>query len=55
MVGGKDGKNHVVKMFAEVIGKAIDGESLGMKLLGAPPLKFYVDKRDIVYSVQKLK
>ncbi len=27
VVGGKDGKNHVVMMFAEVIGKAIDGVS----------------------------
>ena len=49
VVSGKDGKEHTLTMFDEVVRKVIDGasgEGLAMKLLEARPMKLYVDKRD---------
>lgn len=50
---GRDGQQHVLTMFDEVVHKVIDGVSGGlvMKLLRMSTLKLYFDKRDIVFLV----
>lgn len=56
-VGGSDGKLHNLTLFNTVLEKITDGVSgtdLKRKLLCAPPMRFVIDKGDIVYSAQKL-
>ena len=55
-VTGKDGKTHALTMFNDVIKKIIgeDVSQIKKVLLATPPLKFNVERGDIVFSVQKL-
>ena len=62
VVSGKDGKNHNLILFSDVIwsmmmreGKDdVDGDDVKQKLMQVEAMKFYVDNRDIVYLAKKL-
>ena len=65
VVSGKDGKNHNLMLFSDVIwsmmslemreGKDdVDGDDVKQKLMQVEAMKFYVDNRDIVYLAKKL-
>jgi len=57
VASGKDGKNHNLMLFSDVIWSMIDdvdGDDVKQKLMQVEAMKFYVDNRDIIYSAKKL-
>ena len=57
VLGGRDKKCYEVTMFDEVVHNVVDGvsgTSVEKKLLAAPEHRFNIDRKDVVYCVQKL-
>ena len=53
----KYGKVHLLMLFIDVIWKMLDNVCDGdvkRMLISVEGIKFYVDRRDVVYSVQKI-